>query len=57
MNERTREKRNPSFGYAALVMIVCFAFVMIPTILCSEYPRYVFAVLASGLSIVHAAGL
>lgn len=42
MSENTREKKAPSFGYAALVMIVCFAFVMIPTIVAGVNIRVMF---------------
>lgn len=42
MNSVVREKRQPSFRYALLVMVVCFAFVMVPTIYAGVNIRVMF---------------
>lgn len=42
MGKENKVKQKPSFAYAAFVMIVCFAFVMIPTIVAGVNIRVMF---------------
>ena len=42
MSNTVKEKKQPSFGYALMTMIVCFAFVLIPTIFFKANIRVMF---------------